>query len=51
MEVEVQRLEYGRDGWLHFLITRFLVFFHRAVESLITTKGCARHVFREFVYV
>ena len=26
MEVEVQHIEYGRNGWLHFLITRFLVF-------------------------
>ena len=26
MEVEVQHLEYSRDGWLHFLITRFFSF-------------------------
>ena len=27
-----------RNGWLHFLISNFLVFFHRAVGSFITIK-------------
>lgn len=48
MEVEVQQLEYGGNGWLHFLITHFFSFPHRAVESFITIKGCARHGFREY---
>ena len=25
MEVEVQHAEYGGNGWLHFLITNFIV--------------------------
>ena len=48
MEVEVQRVEYSRDGWLHFLITRFLVFPIEPWAVFNYNKGCARHVFREY---
>ena len=37
------------DGFTFFYSV--FSFSHRAVGSLITTKGCARHVFREFVMV
>lgn len=48
MEVEVQHAEYGGNGWLHFLITNFIVSPSSRGEFLITIKGCARHVFREY---
>ena len=38
MEVEVQHAEYGGDGWLHFLITHFLVFPSSRGQFFITIK-------------